>query len=229
MPAVTKNQQAIARAGLTGLNATTGFTVAFWARQNYSQLVYLAQGNVFAQYNASTQRNGYAVGFQVDGTLTTVIHGSAGFTTSSIAGNSLSRSGQWAHYVVTFDDASDTVLGYVNGKLLGRVTNTRDLTSTATSLTTQIGGSITSLTEWRGSLFDIQVFPDVVITQDDIRHLMNPFESLPGLRGRYFGAQSVQYGTGVGGVRDESGSGNDLTATGAVPTEAEPPFRFTIA
>lgn len=230
MPAVTKNQQAISQAGLTGLNATTAFTVSWWCRWNYTIVNLQAAGNIFTQANTSTSRNGYAVGFNANGEVTAVVYGSNGQTTTAVTGNSLVRTGKWNHYAVTFDDATDNVMAYVNGKLLGRVTNTRDMTSTATSLSSNIGGATTELGEWRAALFDIQVFPDVVITQDDILHLMNPLESLPGLRGRYFGVQSQQYTTAAGGCRDESGNGNNLTITGSiVPTEAEPPFRFTIA
>lgn len=229
MPAVTKNQQTISRTGLTGLNATTGFTVSWWCRWNYSQIVYLAQGNIFAQYNAGANSNGYSVGFNADGNLTAVVYGTAGWDAALISGNCLVRSGRWTHYAVTFENATDTVLAYVNGNLFGRATNTRNLTSSATSMTTQIGSATNTLPEWRSPLFDIQVFPNVIMTPDDMRHLMNPLDTLPGLKGRYFGVQSQQNGTGVGGVRDESASGNDLTSTLLVPTDTEPPFRFTIA
>lgn len=232
MPAISKYQQTISRTGLTGLNATTGFTVSWWHRWNHSiNPLYPAQGNVFAHFNQGTARNGYGVGFQTDGQVSVVIYGSAGLTTTNTTGNALATSGRWAHCAVTFNDADNAVLVYVNGELLTRGTNTRDLTSTTTGLTTSIGNSISTLPEYRGELFDIQVFPDVVIDPSDIHHLMNPFESVPGCKGRYFGAQSTQYTlNAAGGVRDESESGNDLTITGtALPTAAEPPFRFTIA
>jgi hypothetical protein len=233
VPAVTKNQQAITSnaQNLTGLNATTGFTVSWWHRWYYIGLTtYQAQGTIFSHYVASTSRNGYAVGFQTDGQVSVVIYGSAGFTITNTTGNALARSGRWAHCAVTFNDASNEVLVYVNGELLTRGTNTRDLTSATTGLTTGIGGSITQLGEYRGELFDIQVFPDVVIGPGDIHHLMNPLESVPGCKGRYFGVQSQQYTVGSNNVRDESENGNNLNVSGSsLPTAAEPPFRFTIA
>jgi hypothetical protein len=227
VPAVSKTiASSISQTGLTGLNATTGFTVSWWHRWTYDNFSQ-AQGAIFT--HRAGNRNGYSVGFNASGEVSVVIYGSAGLTQTAVTGNSLSRSGRWAHCAVTFDDANNEILAYVNGHLMNRATNTRDLTSTTTSLTTSIALATAELTNYNGSLFDIQVFPDVVIESEDIRHLMNPLESVPGCKGRYFGVESRQNTSGAGDIRDASGSGNNLTTSSPVETIDEPPFRPTIA
>lgn len=184
--------------------------------------------DVFLQRNTATAaRDGYYVGFSAT-ELQLRVYGSAGATNSAAANSSLTKhqDGRWRHYAITFDDATDVILTYLNGVLINRVLNTRDMTATAGCSTTLGGAGINGLTAY--SLFDLQVFPDVVLTPDQIPLLMNPQISVPNCKGRYGGLQFTNPGSG-GLVIDESGSGNHLTASGGstVLNDAEPPFRPT--
>jgi hypothetical protein len=225
MPALhVRTTPAASGTNLTGLNATTGLTIAFWHRKRQGGTGAM---DVFRQQNSATgARDGYYIGFSAT-ELQLRIYGSAGATTSFI-NQQISRQqvGQWKHFAVTFDDASNVVLWYVNGMLVSRGTNTRDMTAVAGCTTTLGGASVNGLSNY--ALFDLQVFPDLVVPPSDISLLLNPRIAYPGCRGRYAGLRFSDPGAG-GLVVDESGSGNDLTAGGSGTTlmDAEPPFRPT--
>lgn len=208
---------------LFGLNATTGVTLSWWYKYLGGQSF---SGDIFRQSGSNTARDGYFVSI-VGNDLQVTIAGSAGTTLSSLnfllARISPTR---WNHIAVTFDDASNQVVGYVNGKQWNRTTNTRDMTANGTASTTQLMPGLTPIC-W---LFDLQVLPDVVVGAGDIPLLMNPTYSYPGVKGRYCGLDFVTTTAG-GMVYDESGNGNNLTVSAGVTLQQgdEPPFRPTFA
>jgi hypothetical protein len=174
--------------------------------------------DVFEQRNTATaSRDGYFVGFSATN-LELRVYGSAGTTTTSFTQlQTKHQEGRWKHYAMTFDDASNAVRCYVNGMMVGASTNSRDMTATA-SCTTRLGGAgVIGMSAY--SLFDLQVFPDVVVPPSDIPLLMKPDVLLGGCRGRYCGL--AFRGTPI----DESGNGNDLSGT--PHPDAEPPWRST--
>ena len=212
--------------GLTALNAVNAITVAFWAKARIA-----SPGDVFRHSStANIQRDGYIAGF---GSIEwqTRICGAAASTTSFIS-QPLARhyDGRWAHYCSVFDDATNTIWWYRNGSLLGITTVATDMTSNA-SCTTQIAPSGLN-GSFTGQLFDLQVLPDVAVPASDIIRLMRPDQKYPGVKGRWFG---LNYRTpAVGGTLwDESGSGNNLTASAGSDRDClqgeEPPWRATAA
>lgn len=211
------------QSNLFGLNATTGFTVSWWYKYLGGQSF---TGRVFRQSGASNTRDGYSI--QIIGNDVQVdVFGNAGATTASLNFLlALINPTRWNHIAITFDDSTNQVVGYVNGKQWNQTTNTRDMTANGTSCLTElmpIGGA-----NYIGWIFDLQVLPDVVVRVGDIPLLMNPTYSYPGVKGRYFG---LDFATTTGGslVYDESGNGNNVTVTAGVTLEQgdEPPFRPT--
>jgi hypothetical protein len=219
---------------VTGLNATTGVSIAWWqfGRPSVDGTQSSVSGLIISHSNtANDVRDGYVVGWNLN-RLTFWSLGSAGSTNSN-GFTYNSQSGKWQHYAVVFDDSANSVWFYQNGVLMTQVANTRDMTSIATT-TTRLGsftGSISNNDELRGALFDLQIFPNVVVPPQDIPLLMHPFDSYPGCKGRYFGVSCGTMAVGVNTIRDESGSGNNLNNSAATTlgVGSEPPFRFTIA
>lgn len=174
--------------------------------------------DVFEHRNTATSsRDGYYIGFSATN-FTLSVYGSNGNTATTFSQlQTKHQEGRWKHYAITFDDASNAVRCYVNGMMVGQTTNTRDMTSTA-SCTTRLGGAgVSGMSAY--SLFDLQVFPDVVVPPSDIPLLMKPDVLLNGCRGRYCGL--AFRGTPI----DESGNGNNLSGTPS--SDAEPPWRST--
>jgi len=219
---------------LTALNATTGFTVAWW----YRAMVYgtggaLYNGDVFHQHGSTnTLRQGYGVYYNANGNLIVGIYGSAGADATTFTGPSYIRKGVWHHTAVTFDDAANSIQYYVNGVEMGRAANTRDMVST-TSCVTRLAGSSQSVANFFGYLFDVQVFPNIVIRANEIPHLMKPNESLPGLKARYIGLRFSGAKQTTLPLEDESGNGNNLNVTNNTIVDyqkvVEPPWRQTLA
>lgn len=240
MPSILLTGQSTAissTTNVTGLNATTGVTLAWWqfgiASADGTQSP-VAGWIINHSSGGNDARDGYMVGWSANQQLTFYALGSAGSTVST-AGTYSSQSGKWQHYTVVFENSSNSVWFYENGKLLTRVANTRDMTANA-STTTRIGsyaGSFTNADELRGAFFDLQIFPDVVVPPQDVPILMRPLDTYPGCKGRYFGIDCGAMDTGgVGVIRDESGSGNHLGLSNPpnkLELGPEPPFRFTIA
>lgn len=228
MPSVFTNAATpMSENNLFGLNATTGFTVAFWVK-NIASLVVTA----FEQSGASTTRDGYSVQFRSSASeagLYVNIFGSAG-NTATVLGLQYPQhlDGKWNHYAVTFDDANNLLRGYRNGNLISSNTNTRDMTANGTTCRTRIFPSIVAT--YVGFCFDLQVLPDVIVPGADIPLLMKPGHKYPGVKGRWFGLD-FQQTTAGNKVYDESGNGNNVTVAAGVTMYAaeEPPFRPTFA
>lgn len=219
MPSVNRNAGTAATAtNLTGLNATTGLTVAFWLK-NFGQ----GGGDIIRHAStANNARDGYAVCF-TSTELNPRIYGAAAGGSFVAMTNSPHRRGQWVHFAFTFDDATNQMLGYRDGKLVQVTTVTTDMTANASCTTTLAPGIVGTLT---ALLFDLQILPDVVVPPQDIPLLMDPRVKYPGIKARYFGLEFRSIG-GSTVLRDESGNGNNLTTTaGAVLSQAEePPWR----
>lgn len=229
MPAVSVRglTNVATRANLTGLNATTGVTVAWWQRhRGFGATSTSISGDIFVHAStANPFRDGYFVGWSA-GLLQVLIGGSAGSNTQSMR-PFVQAYNRWNHFAITFNDANDQLCFYMNGVLMSMTTNTRDMTANA-ACTTIITPNA-SVGSFRGDLFDLQVFPDLVIPARDILLLMDPRQQLAGLKGRYFGLR-YNAPAASGTIIDESGSGNDLTASataGAVTKTDEPPWRPT--
>jgi hypothetical protein len=209
--------------GLTGLNATTGVTVAFWVRpRSYA-------GDIVAQLQTgNAARDGYLVALASSG-LTFRIADSAGATDTTIGYATMPvLLGVWQHLAVTFDDSTNFVRVYRNGALAATASNTRDMTDNASCTTWACGNQVYGALV--GSVFDLQVLPDVVVPAQDIPLLMNPKYTYHGLKARYFGVgfrTIAASGTPV----DESGNGHDLTVGAFIIAQqgAEPPITPTFA
>ena len=215
--------------GLTALNATTGFTCAWWSK------TFSTDGGIIDHYsNNSSLRNGYSVVW-ASGAPSVYVKSGTGFSSTSIPGflgaDSLRISRRWFHIAVTFDNATNQVRGYLNGKLVGVGTNTTDMTETTTNVTTRlfptISGNTTAL------LFDIQLFVNQVVPGSDIPLLMDPQGHYQGLSARWCGLDFTTVSS-PGSILDESGNGNNIpwtatTAGNRFHQMEEPPFRFTIA
>ena len=219
---------------LTGLNATTGVTIAWWQwgqPPTGGASPVSVGGTIFNQGStANASRDGYCIGWNATSQLVSRIHDSTGTTATTAVTVPHIISGRWNHYIFSFDDATDQVVYYVNGKLWALQTNTRDMTANA-SCTCNVSATSVGGTTIYGYVFDLQIFPDIVVPQSDAQLLMDPEHFYPGCRGRYFGIDSRHFTTVVasGSVFDESGNGNTLTIQNALRSGPEPPFRFTIA
>jgi hypothetical protein len=216
----------------TGLNATTGVTISWWHRPLVYGSAVAPNGGIINQAStANASRDGYSVGYNNNGQILFTVSGSAGTTnTAAFTGTITGRQGRWHHYAVTFNDANNQVALYINAKLIGVGTNTRDMTANAACTTTLFSNTFTTNTFY-GCIFDLQLLPDTVVPAQDIGELMDPRMHITEAKGRYFGMEYAQVGLS-GTIVDESGNGNNLTmpATGTPYfTWPEPPFRFTIA
>jgi hypothetical protein len=226
MPAYLKRTGLASGTDLTGLNATTGFTVAFWLRC-LAQEGAAPSGDIWRHTStANASRDGYAIWLN-GGAIGGRIAGSAASTDFGTFPNHRPRHRVWAHFIVRFDNAANQVCFFHNGMLAQTTANTRDMTSNV-SCTTQMLGS-----NYQGDLlaeiFDVQVFPDVVVPNGDVRRLLRPDFIYPGCKGRYYGL-GFRSLAASGVVVDESGSGNHLTGPAVVQAQApEPPWRATIA
>lgn len=233
MPAVqVANAPRATATNLTGLNATTGFTISWWFRA-FAQPTTAFPGAGIFQHTQTTDAtlNGYSVGMTTAGLFIVSICGAAGNSNTNITPSRFPhRSGQWCHFAVTFDDATDVVFVYANGDVIGRGTNTQDMTSTSSVTSTIFPNTYVSVSAY-AHVFDIQVLPNTVIPASDIYKLRDPRTLLPQTKARFFGLQCTEIALS-GTIVDESGNGNNLTmpASGNLyRTAQEPPFRFTIA
>lgn len=207
------------------LNATTGFTVSFWVKWASGGQSFT--GDVFEQYGSTVNRDGYSVSI-LGNQLRVTVNGSAGTTSTNLGGQNLMSPSRWNHYTATFDDATNEVRGYHNGKLFGVATNTRDMTANGTTCNTRIFPVINAT--FVGYCFDIQVFPDIVVPAADVPLLMNPTYTYQGLQARYCGLEFRGVAPGST-LYDESGNGNNATtnASATMQQADEPPFRPTFA
>lgn len=120
----------------------------------------------------------------------------------------------WLHLAITYDGAN--VRFYINGALVTTGASTATPGSAGTRLT-QIGGFAGGNETMMGQLYDVQVYPNKCLSSDEIQRTMDPQrEQLPdGCKQRicrwwgYQGASSL--------LKDESGSGTDLTTASVIP------------
>jgi len=199
--------------GLTGLNTTTAFAVAFWNKQRPAGAG--TASDVFRHTStANASRSGYRCGFGSGGLPTIRVCSATASNDVGAGGTDLRpRRGIWRHYVFTFDNASNTALFYMNGNLLARATSTTDIAADA-SVTTLCPDSGIQGGDF-GFIFDLQVLPNYfAYSASDARQLMNPRSTHHAVRARWFG---VNFRTTALGalVRDESGNGNNLTVNNA--------------
>jgi hypothetical protein len=172
---------------------------------------------------ANTARDGYRVAF----TTTTVLFGlrdGTGSTNYNAITGAPHRDGNWHHYAMTFDSATNEMRGYVDGMLRTITTATRDVSANA-SCTTSLNPNETG-SGYGFLFFDMQILPDVVVPPGDIRLLMDPRVQYPGVKGRYFGLNFRTTAAGTGALLDESGNGNNLTVSpSTIHQGPEPPWR----
>lgn len=206
---------------LTALNSTTTFTVCAWAKVPGNQAGFFRQ-----QSTANQLRDGYEAGFGPGGLQIYIKTNSGSPVSAGVGTPDIANNPRWKHCTLTFDNGTNEVRGYIDGKMVGRSTNATDMTANA-SCTSGIGSSQSGTTV--GLLFDIQVFPGVLVPAQDVPLLMDPEHQYPGQLARYCGLDFRTTASG-GTVYDESGNGNHLTAGGGtLEQDEEPPFRFTIA
>jgi hypothetical protein len=213
---------------LTGLNATTGVTVAFWVRPSPLEATIIT-ADIVSQFQTGTNnRDGYGVQLGNNG-VGIRIGGSAGVNdTSASATQCPVLHGVWQHIGITFDNSTDFVRFYRNGAMVHSGANIRDMTANASCTTTVCPNSITG--NLIGGLFDLQLLPDVVVPAQDIPLLMNPKYSYHSVKARYCGV-NFRTVAASGTLLDESGNGNNLTVSATVSAEqgAEPPLTPTFA
>ena len=214
---------------LTGLNSTTGLTVAFWHRSRPDAPNTYAS-DVFAQRStANISRDGFVVYFQSRG-LVLLLCGSAATTASSMGvSNTRLESGKWAHYAITYDAASQIVVFYRDGQPITSGSNTRVVTANA-ACTTEFGqGSYQQGANH--SLFDFQYAVNTALNAADVAALMNPRHRDGRITARYFGLGTGGYAAS-GVVLDETGNGFNVTAnaSAAASTLTDlPPYLPTLA
>jgi hypothetical protein len=215
---------------LTGLNSINAVTIAFWYRRptwtNTPETDLIAQAST-----ANVARDGFYVHINNTSALSINIQSAtASSTTSSVESRQFLRNGLWAHYAITFDDATNLVRFYVNGSMITTATNTTDMTANA-SCQTRIGNNAFVSGFGNGWLFDVQILPEVAVSIADILPLMNPRYRDGRVRGRWFGLSFRTPGAS-GTVYDESGNGNNLVAINNpnhCTQDEEPPYLPTLA
>lgn len=209
---------------LTALNNTDGFTVAAWLKP-----AYILGDGIFRQTStANASRDGYLInggrGFGVR------ICDAAAASDSTLAAASLSQgaNNQWVHWVWVFQNSIDRAWAYVNGVLVqAPAINSRNMTSNAACTTEVCHNGPNGF--YRGGLFDLQVLPGYFANEGDAKRLMNPLFKHEALVARWFGKNFTQPGAS-GTVYDESGNGNNLTASATLANclqGAEPPIMPT--
>lgn len=203
MPALDPGTRVATPATATGLTtldlSSQAVSLAFWHKRvlgtgaNY--------GCVFAQQSTS-YREGYWVQFNADRTMQfNVGHVTVG--QAAISGPMVLYD-RWAHYAVTWDGAR--ALFYRNGACLSSVAQVFTPTFGGTR-NTKLGNGGDGIV--RGSLFDLQVYPNITLPPGQIRATMDPRTTVGGMKGRWarWEWRDVPGGT----MRDESGNGNTLT------------------
>ncbi len=214
---------------LTGLNSTTGLTVAFWHRSRPDSTASY-NSDVFAQRStANIVRDGFAIYFQVGG-LNISLLGSAATTVSAMGqANTRFEPGKWAHYAITYDNVSQRVVFYKNGQPITSGSNTRVVTANA-ACTTEFGaGSYQQGANH--SLFDFQYAVNTALNAADVAALMNPRHRDERITARYFGLGTGGYAAS-GVVLDETGNGFNVTANANAASSTLtdlPPFLPTLA
>lgn len=223
MPSLVRNAGVGgATTNLTGLNCTTALTVAIWARLTGSST---STDVIRHASTANAARDGYRVGFNATEMRLDILGATGSQNYAAISG-SPHRDGRWHHLVATYDSVSNRINGYRDGHLVTyNTTVTQDISANASCTTTLnpnvIGNGFGFL------FFDFQILPNVVVPASDVRLLMNPRYTYPGVMGRYWGLQ-FRTTTGTGPIRDESGNGNNLTITQTIQQGEEPPYLPTI-
>ncbi len=215
MPSVFRNTNTSgSAANLTQLNLTTAYTIAFWAKA--------PNGDLFAHGStAALNRAGYAVWF--NSVSINVRHCTAtAATTYAALSTGWHQNNVWQHYALVWQNS--VLQCFVDGTLRNRIAATVAPTTNAactTTLTPAIQGGFAQ------NIFDLQIIPNAAVPEAAIRKLMDPKQSFPATRARWFG---LGFNGAVSGATliDESGNGSNLTSVNSCFVDAEPPYLPTL-
>jgi len=203
--------------GLTGLDATvTAYSWTFWR---------LAIGDISAAtmfiHNNGSVRKGLMLeilGYNGIGVLSC---DDSTYSSGVSAAGYLRGDSIWHHYGISWDGA--------------RVRFTRDgsvMSSAALTRVPTVGAPRVTFIRpapGRGRIFDFRVFPNISLSLADIRAAADPRKDVAGCKGRYFRNWKAPGPNGT--VYDETGSGNNLTASPLLAncdTCEEPPWREAV-
>jgi hypothetical protein len=215
MPSVFRNANTSGSAtNLTQLNVTTAYTIAFWAKQ--------PNGDLFAHGStANLARDGYAVWF--DSVSINVRHCRATASTNFAAlSTGWHQNRVWQHYALVWQNS--VLQCFVDGTLRNRIAAAAAITANA-SCTTRLNPAIQG--NQPQTIFDLQIIPNAAVPEAGIKKLMDPKQSFPATRARWFG---LEFGGAVSGgtVLDESGNNSNLTSVNSCFVDAEPPYLPTL-
>ena len=200
---------------LTQLNLTTAYTIAFWVKGG-------RDGDIFAHGStANLARAGYGIWF--DAVSLNVRHCTAtASTTYAALSVGWQKNAVWQHYALVWQ--SSVLQCFVDGVLRNRIAAAVAPTTNAsctTTLTPAIQGT------YVGNVFDLQIIPNAAVPVAAIPKLMDPKQSLPATRARWFGLEFAGVASG-GTLRDESGNNSNLVAGVALDPDVEPPYLPTL-
>ena len=208
--------------GLTGLDTSIGaFSLGLWFKARGEALV----GDIWFHGIVGTNRECVIVGdpsVPLGALRLFTADASAGSSAVSGAGFVLGR--QWAHYAVVWNGAR--VCFFRNAVLHSTAALTRVPTINGTR-TTKIGyAGLAGVPS--SPMFDVQVFPNVILTPGEVRALMDPRKNTAGCTGRYF---RYWRPLNSGLLVDESGNNNNLTLSSTSlghSQSEEPPWREAV-
>jgi hypothetical protein len=206
-------------ANVTGLNSSTGLTVALWCKLSGGAST--STDVIRHASTANAARSGFRIGFSAADFRLDILGATGSNNYAAVTG--VHRNGRWNHFAATHDNATNTLLGYWNGNLTQRTNATQDITADAACTTIWNPAVIGSGSGFL--FFDLQILPNVVVPPSDVKLLMNPRYSYPNVKGRYFGINFRTTAAGTNALLDESGSGNNLTISpSAFQQGEEPPY-----
>jgi hypothetical protein len=112
----------------------------------------------------------------------------------------------------------------VDGVLRNRIAAAVAPTTNA-ACTTRLGAAINGA--YSGNVFDLQIIPNAAVPVAAIPKLMDPKQSLPATRARWFGLGFAGVAA-AGTLRDESGNNSNLVAGTQLYPDVEPPYLPTL-
>jgi hypothetical protein len=194
----------------TGLNQTTGVTLAMWERVegealSGSRMLFAHADSATVTDNLTALRSGYGIRISA-GSLIFSVASAAAVSTLSFPLPRFLSPGAWQHYAVAFDNATGIGVGYCNGRSLGTATTA---TVGATTGTTKTYLGLTAVVM---NVFDAQVYVDQVLSPDQIRQTMRPNYRALNATARWFGLGFRDPGAS-GAILDETGNSNNLTSS----------------
>lgn len=207
--------------GLTGLDVSTqqwSLTWWYWGRGHVCD-IWGHRGSTYDREGVWIENRysnfGSIIVFVADATTTAYAQSSNRFILRH----------QWAHYGMVMNGLQ--VLWHRNGVLVETSAMVGNVTPTTggTRTTNSRGGN----GYVAGKIFDIRHFPNVSLTQGEVRATMNPNRNIAGCMGRWWVNWRVQ---ASGRLEDFSGNGNHLTQY-YLPTDQsafceEPPWREAV-